>query len=113
MREPFLIGDGRVKPGQRASINLQVPDLYTHTGIALPVHVIHGKKDGPVLFLSGAIHGDEINGVEIIRRILKNKQVNNLKGTLLAIPVVNIFGFINKARYLSGPQRFKSFLSRV
>jgi hypothetical protein len=61
---------------------------------------VHGKKDGPVLFLSAALHGDEINGVEIIRRILKNKRINTIKGTLLAVPVVNIYGFLNKTRYL-------------
>jgi len=100
MRKPILIGNTTIRAGQRATVDLDVPDLYTHTGITLPVHVIHGKKDGPVLFLSGAIHGDEINGVEIIRRILKNKRINNIHGTLLAVPVVNIYGFINKTRYL-------------
>lgn len=100
MRTTFEIGGKLIQPGQRVTVELAVPDLYTHTGITLPVCVIHGRKDGPVLFLSGAIHGDEINGVEIIRRILKSKAMNNLKGTLLAVPVVNIYGFINKTRYL-------------
>jgi len=100
MRKPIVIGDVTIKPGQRTTVDLDVPDLYTHTGITLPVHVIHGKKDGPILFLSGALHGDEINGVEIIRRILKNRRISNLKGTLLAVPVVNIYGFIHKTRYL-------------
>jgi hypothetical protein len=100
MRADFEIGGSSVRPGERVTIDLDVPDLYTHTGITLPVHVIHGRKDGPALFLSGAVHGDEINGVEIIRRILKNKAVNSISGTLLAVPVVNIYGFINKTRYL-------------
>jgi len=100
MRKPILVGNTTIRAGQRATVDLDVPDLYTHTGITLPVHVIHGRKDGPVLFLSGAVHGDEINGVEIIRRILKSKRINNLHGTLLAVPVVNIYGFINKTRYL-------------
>ena len=100
MRKSILIGGTAIPAGQRATVDLDVPDLYTHTGISLPVHVIHGKKDGPVLFLSGALHGDEINGVEIIRRILKSKRINKISGTLLAVPVVNIYGFINKTRYL-------------
>jgi predicted deacylase len=100
MRKPFSINDVIINPGQRNTVNLEVPDLYIRTGLKLPIHVIHGKKDGPVLFLSGAIHGDEINGVEIIRRILNNKRINSLKGTLIAVPVVNIFGFINQTRYL-------------
>ncbi|MEX2352876.1 MAG: succinylglutamate desuccinylase/aspartoacylase family protein, partial [Gammaproteobacteria bacterium] len=74
MRQPILIGTTTIRAGQRATVDLDVPDLYTHTGITLPVHVIHGKKEGPVLFLSAALHGDEINGVEIIRRILKDKR---------------------------------------
>jgi len=87
-------------PGERATIDLPIARLYTHTEMTLPVHVVHGKKDGPVLFVSAAIHGDEINGVEIVRRLLKLKLLRNLKGTLIAIPIVNVFGFINRTRYL-------------
>ncbi len=100
VRKAFQIGDGAIKPGERAAVEFRVPDLYTHTGITMPVSVVHGKKPGPVLFLSAAIHGDEINGAEIIRRILHSKKIKYLRGTLVAIPVVNIYGFINKTRYL-------------
>jgi predicted deacylase len=100
MRKPITIGGVEIKPGENITVDLKVPDLYTHTGITLPVQVIHGKKDGPILFISAALHGDEINGVEIIRRILRDKRINKVRGTLLAIPVVNIYGFINKTRYL-------------
>ena len=100
MRKSLRVGRVSIKPGSSITVDLDVPDLYTHTGITLPVHVIHGARPGPILFLSGAIHGDEINGVEIIHRILKHKRISQIKGTLLAIPVVNIYGFINKTRYL-------------
>jgi uncharacterized protein len=100
MREPFEIGGAFITPGQRQTLELTVPSLYTHTALELPVHIIHSKKPGPVLFLSAAVHGDEINGVEIIRRILRNKSLSKLKGTLIAVPVVNIYGFINQERYL-------------
>ena len=100
MREPITIGNNFFEPGSQGTVDLRVPDLYTHTGITLPVYVIHGKRPGPVMFLSGALHGDEINGVEIIRRILHRKLINRLRGTLIAVPVVNIYGFINKTRYL-------------
>lgn len=100
MRDVFKIGDVTVKPGERASVEFKVPDLYTHTGITMPISVIHGKKPGPVLFVSAVIHGDEINGAEIIRRVLHSKKVKNISGTLVAIPVVNIYGFISKTRYL-------------
>lgn len=89
-----------IKPGERASIDLPVPSLYTHTALEMPVQVIHGKKPGPTLFISAAIHGDEINGVEIIRRVMHQRSIGRLRGTLIAIPVVNIFGFINQSRYL-------------
>ncbi len=100
MREPITICNTSVKAGERKTLEIPVPSLYTHTNLELPVHVIHGKKPGPILFLSAALHGDEINGVEIIRRVLKNKSINKLKGTLIAIPVVNIYGFIDQTRYL-------------
>lgn len=100
MREPFIIGNYSVPAGQHRAIDLQIPNLYIHSAITWPVYVIHGKRPGPVVFLAGAIHGDEINGVEIIRRILKTKSINNIKGTIIALPVVNIFGFINQTRYL-------------
>lgn len=99
-RGAFEIGGSCILPGARASIDLRIPDLYTHNPMHWPVHVVHGKKSGPVLFLSGAIHGDEINGVEIIRRVLKLKSIERLHGTLIAVPVVNLFGFINQSRYL-------------
>ena len=66
----FTLGDIDVQPGQRATVDLPVSVLSNHTHVALPVHVVHGEEKGPVIFLSGAIHGDEIQGVEIIRRIL-------------------------------------------
>lgn len=100
MRESITICNDVISAGTRKTLELPVPSLYTHTALELPVHVIHGKQSGPVLFLSAAIHGDEINGVEIIRRVLNTKSIGKLKGTLIAIPVVNIYGFINQTRYL-------------
>lgn len=100
MQAPFEIAGVVIKPGQRLSLEIPVPSLYTHTELEMPLHVVHGRKSGPTLFLSGAVHGDEINGVEIIRRVLRTKSLARLHGTLLAIPVVNIFGFINQSRYL-------------
>ncbi len=97
---PVTIGETIIEPGQRMTVNIPVADLYTHTEMSMPVHVIHGRRPGPRLFLSAAIHGDEIGGVEIIRRILRQKRLASLRGTLIAVPVVNVFGFINNLRYL-------------
>lgn len=93
-------GDTLVKPGERATVRLPVADLYTGTSLAMPVHVVCGRREGPVLFISAAIHGDELNGVEIIRRLLKRKALSSIRGTLLAVPIVNVHGFLDQSRYL-------------
>lgn len=100
MSDSIVLGDVIVKPGERKSVDLTLPTFYSRAPVALPVHVINGKKKGPVLFVCAAIHGDEINGVEIIRRLLKESQIDRLKGTLIAVPVVNVYGFISQSRYL-------------
>jgi predicted deacylase len=99
MRSPLSLAGSKIKPGQQATIQVPVARLYTHTEMKMPVHVIHGHKDGPRLFVSAAIHGDEINGTEIIRRLLKLKKIKKLKGTLIAVPVVNVYGFLQQSRY--------------
>ena len=81
-------------------MRLPVADLYTGTSLAMPVHVVCGRRDGPTLFVSAAIHGDELNGVEIIRRLLKRKVLSAMRGTLLAVPIVNVHGFLDQSRYL-------------
>jgi len=96
----ITIGDTLIEPGQRASVNLPVADLYTGTSLSMPVRVFCGHKAGPVLFVSAAIHGDELNGVEIIRRLLNRKVLKSIHGTLIAVPVVNVHGFLNQSRYL-------------
>lgn len=99
-RQGFEIAGQVVAAGSRAVINLEMPRLNTHTEMDMPVHVIHGRREGPVIFLTAAIHGDELNGIEIIRRTLARKELNRLAGTLLAIPVVNSYGLIQHSRYL-------------
>ena len=100
MRKDFKISGITVKPGNRITTNIPVAHLHTHTEMTIPVHVIHGRKEGPVLFVSAAIHGDEILGVEIIRRLVQYKKLRQIRGTLLAVPVVNVYGFIHHSRYL-------------
>ena len=100
MQDTLVIAGREIKPGERVTIELPVPSLYTHTQLEMPIQVVRGKKPGPTLFLSGAIHGDEINGVEIIRRVLEQRSLKRIRGTLIAVPVVNIYGFIYQSRYL-------------
>ena len=98
--KPITIGDHVISPGERINVSLPVADLYTATSINMPVKVVCGRKAGPVLFLSAAIHGDELNGVEIIRRLLKRKILRSVRGTLVAVPIVNVHGFLDQSRYL-------------
>ncbi|MGA7799427.1 MAG: succinylglutamate desuccinylase/aspartoacylase family protein [Gammaproteobacteria bacterium] len=101
MGRPLLKVGGRViEPGARVSMELPVTALYTHTPVTIPVEVIHGRKPGPRLFVSAAIHGDEINGVEVIRRLLKLTALGRLHGALIAVPIVNVHGFMQHTRYL-------------
>ncbi|ANU07776.1 succinylglutamate desuccinylase/aspartoacylase family protein [Paraurantiacibacter namhicola] len=99
-RAPFEFGGESVPAGQSATIDLPISRLSTRTEINMPVRVLHGTKPGPTLFVSAAIHGNEIVGVEMIRRLLKNVSAKRLAGTLLCVPVVNAFGFTSHSRYL-------------
>jgi predicted deacylase len=98
--ERLEIGGVRIQRGERASINVPVARRYTHAEVFLPVHAVHGREPGPRLFVSAAIHGDEINGVEIIRRLLHQRALRRLRGSLIAVPVVNVYGFVGQTRYL-------------
>ena len=98
--KPITIGETQINPGERVNVSLPVADLYTSTSLSMPVQVICGRQAGPVLFVSAAVHGDELNGVEIIRRLLKRKALRSLRGTLLAVPIVNVHGFLDQSRYL-------------
>ena len=98
--EGIRVGDVLIAPGHRTQVDLPIADLSIHVPITMPVHVINGATDGPVLFVSAAIHGDEINGVEIIRRIMKLAALRRLRGALIAVPIVNVPGFLNLSRYL-------------
>ncbi len=94
------IGGVEIAPGERVDLDLPLAKSPTHTPLSMPIQVLHGKKPGPRLFVSAAIHGDELNGVEIIRRILKHKSLSRLHGTLITIPIVNVYGVIQHSRYL-------------
>ncbi|GGB54372.1 deacylase [Oceanisphaera marina] len=97
---PFQLAGNLVEPGQRKVLQLALAQLYTQSPLTVPLEVIHGKHPGPVLLICAAIHGDELNGIEIVNQVLARVNPARLKGTLIAVPVVNVFGFINKSRYL-------------
>ncbi len=89
-----------ITPGARKRIEIPVSRRVSGAEVALPVEVVNGRHPGPRLFLCAAVHGDEINGVEIIRRVLRRKLVKEMHGALIAVPVVNLFGFTGLSRYL-------------
>lgn len=99
-RSSFAFGGVDIDPGSRRTIDLPVSRLSDHTPVTMSAHVIHGRRPGPTMFISAAIHGDEVIGVEIVRRLLRTPAMNRISGTLLAVPIVNSFGFMNRSRYL-------------
>jgi len=96
----YTIDGIEIKRGQRFRVNIDMGSIYDFTDVKMPVEVIRGKKDGPTLFVSSTIHGDEINGIEITRRLLDSEAIENICGMLIVIPIVNIFGFNDRSRYL-------------
>ena len=99
-RAPFLFGGESIAPGTEKLVNLPVSVFTNNSPVDLGVVVRHGKKPGPTLLVTACVHGDEINGLEIIRRLLRSSSMKHLRGTLLAVPIVNVPAFLNRSRYL-------------
>jgi predicted deacylase len=95
-----IINDINIEKGKRYRINIDMGRMHDFTDLKMPIEVISGKKDGPTIFICATIHGDEINGIEIVRKLLNLVETKNICGKLIAIPVVNIFGFNDHSRYL-------------
>lgn len=89
-----------IAPGESREINFHVAKLHTRTRVEVPVIINRSKKKGPVILFTAGIHGDEVNGVEIIRQLISKGINRPKKGTIICIPVLNIFGFLNKTREL-------------
>lgn len=96
----IIIGGVTIKPGTESKIELSVAKLYTDADVSLPIKVFRGKKDGPTIFISAAVHGDELNGIEIIRRLMSEKKFEVIRGTVIAVPMVNVYGVVNQSRYM-------------
>ena len=99
-RPSFHIGNVETAAGRMGIGEIPIVRLVTGTQISLPVQVLHGATDGPIVWLSAALHGDEIGGVEIIRRVTAALDPKQLRGTIIAVPIVNVHGFLNGDRYL-------------
>lgn len=87
-----------IKKGENTTITLSIAKLTSGTPIEVPVFINRGKKDGPVLLLMAGLHGDEINAIDVMRSIIDEKHYQVDKGTVICVPILNIFGFINFSR---------------
>ncbi|MBW2960326.1 succinylglutamate desuccinylase/aspartoacylase family protein [Mesonia aestuariivivens] len=87
-----------IKPGQSAKVNFNTAKLYTQTTVEVPIIIERSMQPGPVVLITSGIHGDEINGVEIVRQVIAKGINKPAKGTIICIPVVNVFGFLNMQR---------------
>ncbi|MFN3217208.1 MAG: succinylglutamate desuccinylase/aspartoacylase family protein [Acidimicrobiales bacterium] len=96
----IMVGGAAVAAGERAEISIPIGRLVTGERMSLPVMVLNGARPGPTVWINGAIHGDEIGGVEIITRVLRTLDPTTMAGTVLAVPVVNVHGFVTSDRYL-------------
>ncbi len=91
-----------IHPGEQVSLALPLPELFSCAPMYMPIKIVHGKQAGPCLLVIAAMHGNELNGAEIINRLLQSNSIKRLKGTLIAVPIMNVYGFINKTRTLPG-----------
>ncbi|MCW5588818.1 MAG: succinylglutamate desuccinylase/aspartoacylase family protein [Legionellales bacterium] len=91
-----------IHPGETLSLALPLPELFSCAPLYMPIKIAHGTQAGPILMITAAIHGNELNGTEIINRLLNLKVIKQLRGTLIAVPIVNVYGFINRSRLLPG-----------
>lgn len=97
---PFELLGQKVAAGEHRVLEWKAGQGFAGGDTLVPVHVVHGSRPGPVLCLTAAIHGDEINGVEIVRRTVNRLDADRLSGTVIAVPIVNLFGFTRGSRYL-------------
>lgn len=96
----IVIGDDRFAAGESGTVDLPLGSLIDYQPVTMSVHVRRGRRPGPCLLLTAGIHGDELIGVETLRRVLKSKQLRSIRGTLIIVPVVCMPAFLSRSRYL-------------
>jgi len=98
----FRLLDVAVSPGEHASLGLPLPELMEYAPLYMPVKVMNGRTEGPVLLVFATMRGDEFNGMEIIKRVTSLAAMDRLHGTIIAVPVLNVFGVLNRSPYVPG-----------
>ncbi len=99
-RASFAFENAEVAAGSVEQHELRVARLPTGVWATMPAAVVHGRSEGPTIWLSGAVHGDELNGIAIVRRLLRRLRPKTLRGTVIGVPIVNVFGVPTASRYL-------------
>ncbi|MGY8640765.1 MAG: succinylglutamate desuccinylase/aspartoacylase family protein [Verrucomicrobiales bacterium] len=99
-RRDITIGGTAFEVGKKGVVELPIGSLINYQPVSMPVHVRRGKKDGPCLIVTAGLHGDEINGIEIVRRLLRSRLLSGLMGDLILVPIINIPGYLSRSRYL-------------
>jgi predicted deacylase len=96
----FTYNGGKVEPGETQNIRYGISETYLGDPVRIPVTIINGERSGPTVFLSAAAHGDELNGIEVVREVAFEWDLSDLAGTLVCMPVLNVPGFLAQQRYL-------------
>lgn len=94
----IVVGKEKVSPGQQKLLHIRIGRLPTGTLIDIPIYAFNAKSPGPTILVQAGLHGDEINGIEIVRRMLQDQKFKVIKGAVIAVPILNIFGFIHFSR---------------
>ena len=98
--EAFTFSGGIVEPGETANVRYTISETYLGEPVRVPVTIVNGEEPGPSIFLSAASHGDELNGIEIVREVAHEWAHDDLRGTIVCLPVLNVPAFIAQQRYL-------------
>ncbi|MFB6102982.1 MAG: succinylglutamate desuccinylase/aspartoacylase family protein [Haloplanus sp.] len=96
----FTYDGGKVAPGERQNLRYGISETYLGDPVRIPVTIVNGERPGPTLFLSAAAHGDELNGIEVVREVAFEWDLSTLAGTVVCLPVLNVPGFLTQQRYL-------------
>jgi len=96
----FTYNGGKVAPGERQNLRYGISETYLGDPVRIPVTIVNGERSGPTVFLSAAAHGDELNGIEVVREVAFEWNLDDLAGTIVCLPVLNVQGFLTQQRYL-------------
>ena len=96
----FTYNGGKVAPGERQNLRYGISETYLGDPVRIPVTIVNGERDGPTVFLSAAAHGDELNGIEVVREVAFEWDLADLAGTIVCLPVLNVQGVLTQQRYL-------------